>query len=151
MPFFKRSYLIDNIYAQRPLHDQSFNALIHAISALTVFQMVQKDTGNPRSSDGIDKAESLLAEAVRLHSHVDFGEDPVLEHVLTSVFLFGCQFSKGNHHAARFRLREAVTLAETMGLDDPQTYESVSRDEKDRRLRTFLCLTVIHRYVARLA
>ncbi|USP77948.1 hypothetical protein yc1106_05222 [Curvularia clavata] len=148
MPFFKRSYLIDNIHAQRPLHDQSFNALIHAISALTVFQMVQKSSGHPNITDEIDKAEMFLAEAVRLHSHADFGENPVLEHVLTSVFLFGCQFSKGNHHAARFRLREAVTLAETMGLDDPQTYESVSRDEKDRRLRTFLCLTVIHRVYA---
>lgn len=148
MPFFERSYLLDNIHAQRPLYDQSFNALIHAISALTVFQMMQKGSENPRSSINIDQAERLLAEAVRLHSHADFGENPVLEHVLTSVFLFGCQFSKGNHHAARFRLREAITLAETMGLDDPQTYENISRDEKNRRLRTFLCLTVIHRYVA---
>ncbi|EUC34073.1 hypothetical protein COCCADRAFT_36229 [Bipolaris zeicola 26-R-13] len=148
MPFFERSYLLDNIHAQRPLYDQSFNALIHAISALTVFQMMQKGSENPRSSINIDQAERLLAEAVRLHSHADFGENPVLEHVLTSVFLFGCQFSKGNHHAARFRLREAITLAETMGLDGPQTYENISRDEKNRRLRTFLCLTVIHRVYA---
>lgn len=148
MPFFERSYLVDNIYAQRPLYDQSFNALVHAISALTVFQMMQKSHKETRSSVHIEKAEWLLAEAVRLHSHADFGENPVLEHVLTSVFLFGCQFSKGNHHATRFRLREAITLAETMGLDDPQTYENISRDEKNRRLRTFLCLTVIHRVYA---
>ncbi|ENH99498.1 hypothetical protein COCC4DRAFT_66376 [Bipolaris maydis ATCC 48331] len=148
MPFFERSYLVDNIHAQRPLYDQSFNALIHAVSALTVFQMMQKGSENTSSAVDIDKAEWLLAEAVRLHSHADFGENPVLEHVLTSVFLFGCQFSKGNHHAARFRLREAITLAETMGLDDPQTYENISRDEKNRRLRTFLCLTVIHRVYA---
>ncbi|KAJ6195293.1 hypothetical protein J3E72DRAFT_402056 [Bipolaris maydis] len=94
MPFFERSYLVDNIHAQRPLYDQSFNALIHAVSALTVFQMMQKGSENTSSAVDIDKAEWLLAEAVRLHSHADFGENPVLEHVLTSVFLFGCQFSK---------------------------------------------------------
>ncbi|ORX98299.1 hypothetical protein BCR34DRAFT_151613 [Clohesyomyces aquaticus] len=148
MPFFRRSYLVDNIYAKRYLHDRPFNALIHAISALTIFQMLQKGSGRLRSSDQIGKAEFLLAEAVRLHSHKDLGEQPVLEHVLTSVFLFGCQFCKGNHHTARLRLREAVTLAETMGLDDPHTYGNITRDERDRRLRTFLCLTVIHRVYA---
>ncbi|KAL5376274.1 hypothetical protein DPSP01_010624 [Paraphaeosphaeria sporulosa] len=148
MPFFKREYLIDNIYSKRYLYDRSFNALIHSISALAIFQTTQKLPGHARPLSQIEKAESLLAEAVRLHSYSDFGENPVLEHVLTSVFLFGCQFCKGNHYAARFRLREAVTLAETMGLDDPQTYRHLDGEEMDRRLRTFLCLTVIHRVYA---
>lgn len=146
MPFFKRVYLLENIRSKRYLYDRSFNASIHAISALAIFQTTQKSPGCVRLFDQIEKAESLLAEAVRLHSHTDFGENSILEHLLTIVFLFGCQFCKGNHHAARFRLREAVTLAETMGLDDPQTYIGLDAEEKDRRLRTFLCLTVIHRY-----
>jgi hypothetical protein len=147
MPVFKRSYLLDNLREQRNLRDRSFNALVHAISALVIFQMLQNSSGRRRKSFQIEQAEALLAEAVRLHSHADFGEAPVLENVLTSIFLFGCQFCKGNHHAARYRLSEAVTQAETMGLDDSQRYTNITGDEKERRLRTFLCLTVIHRYV----
>jgi hypothetical protein len=147
MPVFKRSYLVDNLRERRNIHDRSFNALVHAISALVIFQMLQNSSGRRRKQFKSDQADNLLAEAVRLHSIADFGEAPVLENVLTSIFLFGCQFCKGNHHAARYRLSEAVTQAETMGLGDSRNYTNVARDERERRLRTFLCLTVIHRYV----
>ncbi|KAH7070005.1 hypothetical protein BKA63DRAFT_519949 [Paraphoma chrysanthemicola] len=148
MPVFKVSYIIDGIRNQRFLHDRSFSALLHGISALVVFQILQNSSRRRNESFRVEQAESLLAEAVRLHSHADLGESPMLNHVLTSMFLFGCQFCKGNHHAAKLRLREAVTLAETMGLDDPQTYTGISGGEKERRMRTYLCLTVIHRVYA---
>jgi hypothetical protein len=151
MPVFKRSYLLDSLRNRRNLHDRSFNALIHAISALVIFQMLQNSSGSLHLSFKVEQAEELLAEAVRLHSQTDFGEAPVLEHVLTSIFLFGCQFCRGNHNAARFRLHEAVTLAETMGLDDPQRYADIAGDQKERYLRVYLCLTVIHRYVGHLS
>jgi hypothetical protein len=147
MPVFKRSYLLDNIRSRRNLHDRSFNALVHAISALVIFQILQNSSGRQHSPFKVEQAEDLLAEAVRLHSYTDFGEAPVLEHVLTSIFLFGCQFCRGNHNAARYRLHEAVTLAEIMELDNPQRYVGISEEKKERYLRSFLCLTVIHRYV----
>jgi hypothetical protein len=147
MPVFKRSYLLDNLRSRRNLHDRPFNALVHAISALVIFQILQNSSGRLHTAFRVEQAEELLAEAVRLHSHIDFGEAPVLENILTSIFLFGCQFCRGNHNAARFRLHEAVTLAETMRLDDPQRYLDIDGDQRERRLRTYLCLTVIHRYV----
>lgn len=144
MPFFKCCYLQQNIKLRRQECDPAFNALIHAICAMTLFQSVQTPD-HPLFSNRTQQAEALLARAVQLHGHSDFGETPVLENVLTSVFLFSCQFCRGNHNAARFRLREAITLAEIMQLGDLQTYGSLSIDERDRRLRTLLCLTIIER------
>jgi hypothetical protein len=147
MPFFKPSYLLNNL-KERQIHDRAFNALLHAIGALTLFQPMQspdKDFLPDRTRRG----KALLEEAVQLHSRPDLGESPVIEDVLTSVFLFACQFCLGNHNAARFRLQEAMRLGETMHLHSPMEHGNVSVDEQDRRLRTLLCLTVIEKYVCR--
>lgn len=87
----------------------------------------------------------LLDRAVRLHSAANLGETPVLESILTRIFLFACQFCKGNHGAAKFRLREEAALAETMRLGDGKGYYycGLPRDETDRRLRPVLCLTMV--------
>lgn len=146
MPFFKCSYLQHNTKVRRQDSDRAFNALIHAICAMTLLQSVQAPDDS-LFPNRVQQAEALLARAVQLHSHADFGEAPVLENVLTSVFLFSCQFCRGNHNAARFRLREAISLAEIMQLGDLQTYGSLTADERDRRLRTLLCLTIIERRV----
>ena len=144
MPFFTRSYLVSNIKTRRHERDHAFNALIYAISALALLQPLLT-MGQSLLPNRAKLAERLLDHASKQHSHVDLGEAPVLEDVLTSVFLFGCQFCRNNHNAARFRLKEAVTLGEILGLDNPQTYGDISLDERDRRLRTLLYLTFIQR------
>jgi hypothetical protein len=64
---------------------------------------------------------------------------------MTSVFLFACQFCKGNFDAARFRLREAAALAELMNLDKLESYGKIGDTERQRRLRTLISLTIIER------
>lgn len=144
MPFFTRSYLVSNMKARRHEHDHAFSSLVHAISALALLQPLQAMDQFPLP-DRAKMAELLLDHASKQRSHVDLGEAPVLEDVLTSVFLFACQFCRNNHNAARFRLKEAVTLGEILGLGNPQTYGDISLDEKNRRLRTLLCLTFLQR------
>lgn len=146
MPFFKRSYLLDNMRLRRQDHDVAFSALIHAICALTLLQPIQA-TDKTLFPDREQQAEAFLSRAVRLHGSTDFGEAPSLENVLTSIFLFACQFCRGNHNAAKFRLREAAALAEIMRLGNHQSYAGLTSDERDRRLRTVLCLTMLERYV----
>ena len=89
----------------------------------------------------------LLDRAVRLHGAADLGQTPVLQSVLTSIFLFAYQFCMGNHGAAKFRLREAAALTKTMRLGDVKGYYycGLPRDERDKRLRTVLCLTMLER------
>jgi hypothetical protein len=144
MPFFTRSFLRQNVATQRHLHDRSFGSLVQAICSLVLLQPVQSNEKRPWPNREA-RADAHLALAVRLHSQSDLGQSPTLETILTSVFLFACQFCKGNFDAARFRLREAAALAEVMNLDNPESYGHISDTEKQRRLRTLIGLTIIER------
>ncbi|SPO04564.1 uncharacterized protein DNG_07249 [Cephalotrichum gorgonifer] len=146
MPFFMRSYLVDGITARRHHSSRAFDALLHAICALTLLQPVQG--GRSLRQDRAQWAEQLMARAIELHAHVNFGQEPTLEDVMTSVFLFGCYFCRNAHNAAKVRLREAVALADVMGLYDPASYQLVYAEEKDCRVRTLVVLTVIERIYA---
>ncbi|KAM0077274.1 hypothetical protein ACKRZS_010578 [Fusarium odoratissimum] len=144
MPFFTRSFLRQNIANQRHLHDRSFGSLIQAICSLVLLQPVQSQEKRPWPNREA-RADAHLALAVNLHSQSDLGQSPTLETIMTSVFLFACQFCKGNFDAARFRLREAAALAEVMNLDKPESYGHIGETEKQRRLRTLISLTIIER------
>lgn len=130
MPFFKSSYLLDNFRWKRHAHDRQFNALLHSICAYTLFQPIH-GRDKPRLLDRLELAEKVLSYAVELHAGADFGQSPFLETILTSFFLFGCQFCRGNYNAAQLRLREKLVLAEILGLHDPGSYGNISPDEND--------------------
>jgi hypothetical protein len=144
MPFFTRSFLRQNIASQRHLHDRSFGSLVQAICSLVLLQPVQSQEKRPWPNREA-RADAHLSLAVSLHSQSDLGQSPTLETIMTSVFLFACQFCKGNFDAARFRLREAAALAEVMNLDKPESYGHIGDTEKQRRLRTLVSLTIIER------
>ncbi|KAF9877876.1 hypothetical protein CkaCkLH20_04452 [Colletotrichum karsti] len=147
MPFFKRSYLIENIKKGRHEYDRQFNALLHSICAYTLFQAIHAQD-KPLLPDRLQLAESVLSYVAELHSGPDFGQDPSVEDVMTSFFLFGCQFCRNNHKAAQFRFREAMSLAEILGLHDPASYGNISPDEADRRVRTVTAMAFVERIYA---
>ncbi len=72
-------------------------------------------------------------------------KNPTLEGILASFFLFGCLFGSNQHNAAWLRLREAIDLAVTMGLNDPDSYLLLPPEEKGQRLRMFLVLSISER------
>lgn len=146
MPFFKRSYLINNLNAERHHYDSQFAALILAICTLTVLQPRQAQDSALLPDDV--KPDDLLQNSIRLHSGTQFGQAPTLEAILTSTFLFACHFCLGQDNAAWVRLREAITLGEILGLHDPSAYQNVGASEKDRRQRAYLCLTILERVYA---
>lgn len=90
----------------------------------------------------------MMHEATKMRSCSDFGENPTIEAVLTSFFLFGCLFGSNQHNAAWLRLREALDLAATLGLNDPNSYLDLSSEEKGQRLRTYLVLSITERCVS---
>jgi len=145
MPFFKRSFLINNLNAERHHYDSQFAALILAICTLTVLQPRQAQDSALLPDDV--KSDDLLQNAIKLHMGPQFGQTPTLESILTSTFLFACHFCLGQDNAAWVRLREAITLGEILGLHDPSAYQNVGASEKDRRQRAYLCLTILERYV----
>ena len=145
MPFFKRPYILDNVAMGRHHSDRSFAALLNAICALTLLQPIQEED-QWRFPNRLQQADMFLKLATKLHSDdPDFGEKPSLETIMTSVFLFGCQFCKGNHNSAQVRLREAVALAEILCLYEPVDEYHVIDEERDRKSRTVVCLVIISR------
>uniref|UniRef100_A0A0D2YFI6 Zn(2)-C6 fungal-type domain-containing protein n=1 Tax=Fusarium oxysporum (strain Fo5176) TaxID=660025 RepID=A0A0D2YFI6_FUSOF len=147
MPFFKKAYLLNNIKLGRHQKDRSFNALVHSICAYTLFQPIHGQD-KPTLPARLALADIILSYTAALHAGAEFGQEPTLEAVVTSFFLFGCHFCRGKHNAAKMRLMEALTLAEILNLHDLSSYGNVSQDEADRRLRTLTALAIVERIYA---
>lgn len=144
MPFFKRDFLRQNVDRNRHITDPAFGSLVHAICSLTLLQTVQGEDKGVLANREM-QAEGHLALAVQLHAQSRFGHEPSVEGIMTSIFLFACNFCKGNHTAAKAHLRQASAQAEMMELHRVNTYGHVTPAERDRRVRTWICLTIIER------
>ncbi|EED18151.1 C6 transcription factor, putative [Talaromyces stipitatus ATCC 10500] len=147
LPVLNRSSLFIKILQQEHRQNPQFGAMILSLCAFSLTQPIDISE-RPTSSSRADQARMMMDEATKMRSSSDFGENPTLEAVLTSFFLFGCLFGSNQHNAARLRLREAVDLASTLGLNDPNTYVDFSGEEKGQRLRTYLVLSVTERAYA---
>lgn len=104
VPVLDRSSLYKNILTQEHRRNPNFGALLLALCAFALTQPVQIDE-RPSNSTRILQAKSYLNEAVKMRSCSDFGENPTLEAILTSFFLFACLFGSNQHNAAWHRLR----------------------------------------------
>jgi hypothetical protein len=144
-PIFKRSYLHQRMIAQDHRSCPQFGAMLLALGA---FMLIQPILVDERSSMALRRSQALhlMGEAAKLRCIPDFGQKPSLEAVLTSYFLFGCHFGLGQDNAAWFRLKEAVTLGDMMGLQDPVSCTGLSEEEKLQRLRAYWILSVTERY-----
>jgi len=130
--------------SQEHRQNPQFGAMLLSLCAFSLTQPIEIDE-RPTSSSRANQARSMMHEATKMRSCSDFGESPTIEAVLTSFFLFGCLFGSNQHNAAWLRLREALDLAATLGLNDPNSYLDLSSEEKGQRLRTYLVLSITER------
>jgi hypothetical protein len=149
LPVLNRSSLFTKLVLHEHRRNPQFGAMLLSLCAFSLTQPIDISE-RPTSSSRSDQAKVLVQEATRMRSSsADFGENPTIDAVLTSFFLFGYLFGSGQHNAARLRLREAVDLASTLGLNNPATYADCSSAEvKGQWLRTYLVLTVTERAYA---
>ncbi|RDW93883.1 CeGAL family transcription factor [Aspergillus mulundensis] len=147
LPVLNRSLLFTQIVQQEHRRNPQCGAMILALCAFSLTQPIDISE-RPTSSSRSDQAKVLVNEATRMRTSSDFGEHPSIEAVLTSFFLFGYLFGSNQHNAARLRLREAIDLASTLGLNNPVTYAECSTEEKGQWLRTYLVLSVTERAYA---
>lgn len=87
----------------------------------------------------------LIDEALRKRKSHDYIENPSVDAVVTSFFLFGCFFGLDKHNTAWFHLREATTLAQIMGMQDEKTYTTGTRIAMMNMRRLFWLLFVTER------
>lgn len=104
VPVLDRASLYKSILTQEHRRNPNFGALLLALCAFALTQPVQIDERSSYSTR-ILQAKSYLHEAVKMRSCSDFGENPTLEAILTSFFLFACLFGSKQHNAAWHRLR----------------------------------------------
>ncbi|KAL2844034.1 hypothetical protein BJX68DRAFT_257290 [Aspergillus pseudodeflectus] len=149
LPVLNRSSLFTKLVLHEHRRNPQFGAMLLSLCAFSLTQPIDISE-RPTSSSRSDQAKILVQEATRMRtSSADFGENPTIDAVLTSFFLFGYLFGSGQHNAARLRLREAVDLASTLGLNNPASYADCSSAEvKGQWLRTYLVLTVTERAYA---
>lgn len=145
LPVLNKSALFTRILMQEHRHDAQFSSMLLSLCAFALTQPInisEQLTSSSRTS----QARLMMNEATKLRSSSDFGEHPTLEAILTSFFLFACLFGSNQHNAAWLRLREAVDLALTLRLNDPDSYRTLSPEEKSQRLQIYLVLSVTERY-----
>ncbi|KAH7310156.1 hypothetical protein BKA65DRAFT_519025 [Rhexocercosporidium sp. MPI-PUGE-AT-0058] len=85
--------------SQEHLRNPEFGSMLLALCAFALTQPVQEDEQSSfREIES--QASMLLKEAIKLHNKPSLGENLSINTVLTSFFLFGCQFGRGQHNAA---------------------------------------------------
>ena len=90
-------------------------------------------------------AEFWIDQALEARRKWDFMSDPGEATIMTSFFLY---VYYGNRHQPRkavYYLREAISFALAIGLDDPDTYHGLSPKVAQRRCRLFWLLFVTER------
>ncbi|KAL0260192.1 hypothetical protein SLS55_003876 [Diplodia seriata] len=145
LPILKRSSIFARLLSQEHRTNPDFGAMLLALSAFSLIQPVRISEWSSASSRE-NMVNFMLTESVKMRASVDFGENPSLDAILTSVFLFACLFQKNQHNAAWFRLKEAVELGSVFGLGRSDCYASCEPEQKQQRLRIYYLLAVTERW-----
>jgi hypothetical protein len=144
IPVLSRSALFTRFFLQEHRHNPMFGSMLLSLCAFAITQPIfinERSTSSTRAS----QAKALMDEATKMRSSADFGENPDLEAVLTSFFFFGCLFGSNQHNAAWLRLREAIDLAMTMRLHQPDSYRLLPDEERCQHIRVCLVLAITER------
>ncbi|KXT06374.1 hypothetical protein AC578_9091 [Pseudocercospora eumusae] len=147
VPILSRNSLYSDMLQRKHRTDPQYGSMLLGLAAFAMTQPVHIHERSSIPSRSI-QARMLMEECVKLRVSVSFGEDPTIEMILGSFFLFACLFGSSEHKAARHRLREAVDLACSLGLHLPNSYDGLTSEKREQWLRTYLVLSVTERAYA---
>ncbi|KAK1775409.1 hypothetical protein QBC45DRAFT_473749 [Copromyces sp. CBS 386.78] len=120
--------------------------LLYSLSALTCFRMSGYSLGAEDSPEFWDQAgRSLLNDCLDIRKQYDLYENISLNTVVSSMFLASSFFEINQSTKAWVYLREALTFAQELGLEDESTYAGLSPKEALCRQRVFWLLYVMER------
>ncbi|KAH6675975.1 hypothetical protein B0J14DRAFT_376056 [Halenospora varia] len=144
LPILSRPSLYSSMMSHEHRRNPEFGSMLLSLCAFALTQPVlENEQLSYRERES--QASMFLDEATKLHDTPSLGESPSVNTVLTSFFMFGCQFGRGQHGSAWLRLREAVNLAIVLGLHNPSLYSKFPPDVRDQRLGIFLILSITER------
>ncbi|GIZ49417.1 hypothetical protein CKM354_001244700 [Cercospora kikuchii] len=147
IPILNRTNIYSDMLLRKHRIEPQYGAMLLSMCAFAMTQPVQIHERASMPSRSV-QARMLMEECVKMRVAADFGENPTMEMILTSFFLFACLFGNNQHKAARHRLREAVDLAYSLRLHLPESYNGLTPEAKEQWLRTYLVLSVTERAYA---
>ncbi|KAK7733315.1 hypothetical protein SLS53_008212 [Cytospora paraplurivora] len=122
--------------------------LIYALCALVCMHMSGKSLHLDGPASWEDAGRFFLDECVSNRQSYDFMEDASLHAVVSSFWLSTSFFEINQNRKSWLYLREALTLAQDMGLHDDSTYVNLPPQEALCRQRVFWILFVTERSFA---
>ncbi|KAK9319361.1 transcription factor C6 AmyR like protein [Lipomyces orientalis] len=146
-PILNRTTIYHEMIMRKHRTDSQYGAMIFGLCAFAMYQPIQIHEHASTPSRWV-QAGMLMEECVKMRLTAEFGEHPSIEMVLTSLFLFSCLFNSNKQRAAALRLREAVDLAQNLGLHLPESYPELDAETREQWLRTYLSLSVTERAYA---
>ena len=156
------------MYPTMPILDESIRQVLQEVprspeayclmSSLSAFMLIQPGIqlrisptvdGRPTSPSVNTSLGTLIMEdAIRVQKTTDYIEQPTMNAVITSFFLFACCFGLNRHNVGWYHLRQATTLAQMMGMQDESTFSLLDPPESARRRHLFWLLFVTERAYA---
>ena len=126
MPILHRGGLLEKVDYELDHSVETF-CLIGSLCAFTMVHPGVKNPGNFAMDPVAVKnrciaASALIEEVIRVRKTYDYINEPTLDGVRTSFFLYAAYFNLDRHNTAWFHLREATTLAHIMGMHEEQSY-----------------------------
>ncbi|KAF6830086.1 fungal specific transcription factor [Colletotrichum musicola] len=132
----------------RPGMTPSERNMIYAMCALTSMHMSGKSIGAPGPTSWEVVGRFFLDETISTRQSYDFLEDLSLSAVISSFYLSTSFFEINQSRKSWYYLREALTNAQDLGLQDDATYYGLSEEETLCRQRVFWILFVTERSFA---
>lgn len=125
--------------------DPELYSLVSSLCAMTVVQLLAVP-GN--HNDMISSlSETLISESLRARKYFDYIGSFSTDTILTSFFVFCSYGNLEKHNHAWYYLRESISFAQSMGLDDEKSYLGLDTAENQQRRRIFWLLFITERLV----
>lgn len=130
------------------------------LTAVCAFMMIQPGMGIPGGDPyGLDSMPGaniisstvLMEETIRVRKGFDYNENPTLNTLCTSYFLFACFYGLDMHEKAWFHLREATTMIHIIGMNKEEAYMQFDAVESCLRRRLYWLFFVTERYISYLS
>lgn len=145
--YYDRLYPVWPVVSRDELHirlqnpnDTEAYALATALSAVTAAQL------NLRNENGeVVDIHILAEESEKARLQLGYQTRPTKDILLSSFFLHISWANRGQVCKSTILLREAITFAQLLGLDDYQHYEDITSLESQLHLRIYWLLFITER------
>ncbi|KAI1339073.1 hypothetical protein F5Y15DRAFT_384722 [Xylariaceae sp. FL0016] len=126
------------------------------VTSMSAFMMFQPGIGLPGADPllehmpgaNIVSGTLLMEEAIRVRKGFEYLDNPTLNSLCTSYFLFCSYYALEMHEKAWYHLREATTMLQMFGMAKEETYLQYDNVEASRRRRLYWLLFVTERSYA---